>query len=97
MPFYRCTVLNSFGEKQKVTREASDEISLKAELRQDKIHLLRYHVIREKKKNEFLRIYNTSSGKINPLLLKKYITYLDWFELVKLNYEIIYKRGCYEN
>ena len=53
MPLYRCTVLNSFGEKQKVTREASDETSLKAELRQDKIHLLRYHVVREKKKNEF--------------------------------------------
>ena len=34
------------------------------------------------KKNEFLRIYNTSSGKINPLLLKKYITYLDWILLV---------------
>lgn len=62
MPLYRCTVLNSFGEKQKVTREASDETSLKAELRQDKIHLLRYHLIREKKKNEFFAV----SSKVKP-------------------------------
>ena len=38
------------------------------------------------KKKELLEVY--SSQKINPILLKKYITYLDWFELVKLNYEI---------
>ena len=38
------------------------------------------------KKKELLEVY--SSQIINPILLKKYITYLDWFELVKLNYEI---------
>ena len=38
------------------------------------------------KKKELLEVY--SNKKINPILLKKYITYLDWFELVKLNYEL---------
>ncbi|MBP3596392.1 MAG: helicase-exonuclease AddAB subunit AddA [Clostridia bacterium] len=36
------------------------------------------------KKKEALSVYE-NKGKINPLLLKKYITYLDWFELVLLN------------
>lgn len=39
------------------------------------------------KKKEILEIYSDSE-KINPILLKKYITYLDWFELVKINFEI---------
>ena len=38
------------------------------------------------KKKELLEVY--LNKKINPVLLKKYITYLDWFELVKLNYEL---------
>ena len=38
------------------------------------------------KKRELLEVY--SNNKINPILLKKYITYLDWFELVKLNKEL---------
>lgn len=37
------------------------------------------------KKKEILKIYNSESGKINPILLKKYISYLDWLELVFLN------------
>lgn len=39
------------------------------------------------KKKEVLEIYSDNE-KINPILLKKYITYLDWFELVKINFEI---------
>ena len=27
------------------------------------------------------------NGKINPILIKKYISYLDWIELVLLNSE----------
>ena len=53
MPLYKCTVLNSLGEKQTVMREASDEISLRATLKQDKIYLLKMSVVKEKKKNEF--------------------------------------------
>ncbi len=37
------------------------------------------------KKKEILKIYNSKEGKINPILLKKYISYLDWLELVFLN------------
>lgn len=37
------------------------------------------------KKKEILKIYNSKEGKINPILLKKYISYLDWIELVFLN------------
>lgn len=39
------------------------------------------------KKKEILKIYNSDKGKINPILLKKYISYLDWLELVFLNNE----------
>jgi ATP-dependent helicase/nuclease subunit A len=38
------------------------------------------------KKEELLEIYHSNDGKINPILLKKYITYEDWIEL-------IYKKG----
>lgn len=36
------------------------------------------------KKKELLKIYK-NKDKINPILLKKYISYLDWIELVALN------------
>lgn len=39
------------------------------------------------KKKEILKIYNSHDGKLNPILLKKYISYLDWIELVLLNQE----------
>ncbi len=39
----------------------------------------------KEKKREILKIYNSKNGKINPILLKKYISYLDWLELVFLN------------
>lgn len=34
------------------------------------------------KKKELYDIYNSNSGKINPILIKKYSSYLDWIELV---------------
>lgn len=37
------------------------------------------------KKKELLKIYDKGNKKINPILLKKYISYLDWIELVYLN------------
>ena len=37
------------------------------------------------KKKELLNVYNSKDGKINPILLKKYISYLDWFLLVSLS------------
>ena len=39
------------------------------------------------KKKELLEVYS-NNNKIDPILLKKYITYLDWFELVKMNEEL---------
>ena len=36
------------------------------------------------KKKEILKIYN-NENKINPILLKKYISYLDWIQLVLLS------------
>lgn len=62
MPLYKCTVLNSLGERQTVMREASDEISLRATLKQDKIYLLKMSVVKEKKKNEFFSL----SSKVKP-------------------------------
>lgn len=40
------------------------------------------------KKKELLKIYDKGDKKINPILLKKYISYLDWIELVYLNNDI---------
>ena len=37
------------------------------------------------KKRELLKTYNSNGKKINPILIKKYNTYLDWIELVLLN------------
>ena len=37
------------------------------------------------KKKDSLKIYNFAGGKINPILIKKYTSYLDWIELVLLN------------
>ena len=37
------------------------------------------------KKEDSLKIYKSESGKINPILIKKYISYLDWILLVMLN------------
>jgi ATP-dependent helicase/nuclease subunit A len=57
------------------------------------------------KKEELLEIYRSSDGKINPILLKKYITYEDWIELIykkenlkgKINLSIISKKELMEN
>ena len=45
------------------------------------------HAKELEKKKEILKVYNSKSGKINPIILKKYISYLDWIELVLLNSE----------
>ena len=37
------------------------------------------------KKKEILNVYNSKGGKLNPIVLKKYISYLDWIELVYLS------------
>ena len=39
------------------------------------------------KKKEILNVYNSKGGKLNPIVLKKYISYLDWIELVYLSSE----------
>lgn len=42
----------------------------------------------KKKKEEHLRIYeNKENGKINPLLLKKFISYYDWLQLIFMKNE----------
>lgn len=42
----------------------------------------------ENDKKEILNIYNGKDGKINPILIKKNISYLDWIYLVYLNENI---------
>lgn len=56
MPNYKCKVINSSGQKQTVIRTASDEVSLKAEARQNQIHLLSYSLVKEEKENEFFAV-----------------------------------------
>lgn len=45
------------------------------------------HLKEIEKKKEILKVYNSQNGKLNPIILKKYISYLDWIELVLLNSE----------
>ena len=40
-------------------------------------------------KKELVEIHEKENGKINHLLLKKYLSYLDWIELAYLNHEDI--------
>lgn len=56
MPYYKCKVINSSGQRQTVVRQATDEASLKAEARQNQIHLLSYSVMQEEKENEFFAV-----------------------------------------
>lgn len=56
MPYYKCKVINSSGQRQTVIRQASDEISLKAEARQNQIHMLSYSLIKDEKENEFFAV-----------------------------------------
>ena len=67
MPLYKCKVINSSGQKQTVLREALDESSLKAQARNDKIHMLKYRIVKEKKENEFFAI--SSRVKFNEVIV----------------------------
>ena len=66
MPLYRCKVINSSGQRQTVLREASDELSLKAQIRQDEIHMLSYSLVKEEKQNEFFAL--SSKIKFNEVI-----------------------------
>lgn len=56
MPLYRCKVINSSGQRQTVLREATDELSLRASIRQDQIHMISFSVVKEEKENEFFAV-----------------------------------------
>lgn len=56
MPLYKCKVINSSGQRQTVLREATDELSLRASIRQDEIHMLSFSVVKEEKENEFFAV-----------------------------------------
>ena len=45
------------------------------------------YVKEKEKKEDLIKIYKKGEEKINYLLVKKYKTYLDWIQLVYLNYE----------
>lgn len=62
MPLYRCTVLNTLGEKQHLLREASDVVSLRAELKKEKFYPVKLSIVKEKKKSEFFAV----SSKVKP-------------------------------
>ena len=66
MPLYKCKVINSSGQKQTVIREASDEVSLRAQIRQDEIHMLSFSLIKEEKQNEFFAV--SSKIKFNEVI-----------------------------
>ena len=44
--------------------------------------LTKGHKKEKQKKEELMKIYNKNEKKINPILIQKYKTYLDWIELV---------------
>ena len=75
MPLYQCKVINSSGQRQTVTREATDDLSLRAQMRQDQIHLLSFKALKEEKQNEFFAV--SSKVKFNEV-----ITFLRQFAAV---------------
>lgn len=66
MPLYQCKVINSSGQRQTVTREATDDLSLRAQMRQDQIHMLSFKAIKEEKQNEFFAV--SSKVKFNEVI-----------------------------
>lgn len=75
MPLYKCKVINSSGQRQTVIREATDELSLKAQIRKDQIHMLKFKIVKEEKENEFFAI--SSKVKFNEV-----ITFLRQFSVM---------------
>lgn len=75
MPLYKCKVINTSGQRQTVIREATDENALKAQIRQDQIHMLSYTVVKEEKENEFFAV--SSKVKFNEV-----ITFLRQFSVM---------------
>lgn len=75
MPLYKCKVINNSGQRQTVIREATDELALKAQIRQDQIHMLSFKVAKEEKENEFFAI--SSKVKFNEV-----ITFLRQFSVM---------------
>ena len=75
MPLYKCKVINTYGQRQTVIREATDENALKAQIRQDQIHMLSYTVVKEEKENEFFAV--SSKVKFNEV-----ITFLRQFSVM---------------
>ena len=67
MPLFKCKVINSSGQRQTVIREATDELALKAQIRQDQIHMLSFTVVKEEKENEFFAV--SSKVKFNEVIL----------------------------
>ena len=66
MPLYKCKVINSSGQRQTVLREAGDDLSLRAQMRQDQIHLLSFTAVKEEKQNEFFAV--SSKVKFNEVI-----------------------------
>lgn len=75
MPLYKCKVINSSGQRQTVLREATDDLSLRAQMRQDQIHLLSFKAMKEEKQNEFFAV--SSKVKFNEV-----ITFLRQFSVM---------------
>lgn len=66
MPLYNCQVLSQLGEKKKIVREASDLISLKANLKRDNLILVKAKIKKEKEPNTFFAV--SSKVKLNEIV-----------------------------
>ncbi len=67
MPLYNCQVLSQLGEKKKIVREASDLISLKANLKRDNLILVKAKIKKEKEPNTFFAV--SSKVKLNEIVV----------------------------
>ena len=56
MPLYKCKVIDFSGQRKTIIREANDELMLKAQMRQDRIHMLNYKILKEEKEKEFFAL-----------------------------------------
>ncbi len=72
MPLYQCEVLNEFGKKKVLIKDANDEISLKANLKKDNLIVLKCHLIVEKEPNVFFALSSKVKMKEVVLFLRQF-------------------------
>ena len=75
MPLYKCKVIDFSGQRKTIIREATDELILKAQMRQARIHMLSYKILKE----ETEKVFFTFGGRVK---YNEVITFLRQFSVM---------------